>query len=170
MLIWCWPTVFDVGPALNQHCVNASCLLHGYILITQYIVHNDTFGGRDYYNNHLKREAQQIRDIKPMLGQCCPTVYDVGPTLTQHMSNVCWEGHQIILQLESCSVSRCLNKKTLFVTKRNSWTTTTALTKVESCLNPQWNVFWALLVKQTFCFIGRIVLCKVKDSKSFLEK
>ena len=28
--------------------------------------------------------AQQTRHIDPMLDQCWPTVYDVGPTLFQH--------------------------------------------------------------------------------------
>ena len=27
MLFYCWPTVFDVGPTLKQHCFNISCLL-----------------------------------------------------------------------------------------------------------------------------------------------
>ena len=27
MLVQCWATVYDVGPTLNQHSVNASCLL-----------------------------------------------------------------------------------------------------------------------------------------------
>ena len=25
ILFYCWPTVYDVGPALKQHWVNASC-------------------------------------------------------------------------------------------------------------------------------------------------
>ena len=32
--------------------------------------------------------THQTRDIEPMLGQCCPAVYDVGPTFTQHWFNV----------------------------------------------------------------------------------
>ena len=27
MLDQCWPTVYDVGPTLDQHCVDVSCLL-----------------------------------------------------------------------------------------------------------------------------------------------
>ena len=32
--------------------------------------------------------AQQTRDIEPMLVQCWPALYDVGPTLNQHLFNV----------------------------------------------------------------------------------
>ena len=32
MLFQCWPTVFDAGPALKQHRVNAPCLLGRAIL------------------------------------------------------------------------------------------------------------------------------------------
>ena len=27
LLVQCWLTVYDVGPTLNQHWINASCLL-----------------------------------------------------------------------------------------------------------------------------------------------
>ena len=27
MLVYCWATVCDAGPALNQHCVNVKCLM-----------------------------------------------------------------------------------------------------------------------------------------------
>ena len=30
MLLQCWSTVFDAGPTLKQHWVNASCLLGTY--------------------------------------------------------------------------------------------------------------------------------------------
>ena len=30
--------------------------------------------------------AQQTRDIEPMLVQCWPAVYDIGPTINQHGS------------------------------------------------------------------------------------
>ena len=26
-LVYCWPTVYDVGPTVNQGCANVSCLL-----------------------------------------------------------------------------------------------------------------------------------------------
>ena len=28
-LVYCWPTVYDGGPTVNQRCVNVSCLLGG---------------------------------------------------------------------------------------------------------------------------------------------
>ena len=27
MLVYCWPTVYDAGPTINQHCFNVLCLL-----------------------------------------------------------------------------------------------------------------------------------------------
>ena len=35
-----------------------------------------------------KITTQQTRDVKPMLFQCWPTVFDVGPTIKQHWFNV----------------------------------------------------------------------------------
>ena len=60
MLIWCWPTVYDVVPASTQHWFNASCL----------------FG------------TQWARDIDLMVGQFWSTIYDAGPTLDKHWTNV----------------------------------------------------------------------------------
>ena len=58
--------------------------------------------------------SQQTRDIEPMLGQCLPAVYDVGPTLTQHwcegsflVTTVCWlfSASQWSMWRVSCSVA-----------------------------------------------------------------
>ena len=35
-----------------------------------------------------KEPTQQTRDIELMLFQCWPAVYDIGPTLNQHLFNV----------------------------------------------------------------------------------
>ena len=34
-----------------------------------------------------KLPTRQKRDVDPMMGQCCSTVYDGGATLPQHCSN-----------------------------------------------------------------------------------
>ena len=42
MLFQCWPTVFDAGPTLKQHWVNASCLLGIYYFIHSFIQSSNT--------------------------------------------------------------------------------------------------------------------------------
>ena len=67
-LIYCWPTVYDVGPTVNQRRTNVSCFL-----------------GR--------QNTQQTRGIHPMLFQCWASVEDGGPTLKQHCHPMlfrCW--------------------------------------------------------------------------------
>ena len=46
--------------------------------------------------------SQPTRDAEPMLGQCCPAVYDVGTALTQHWFNVsCLLGGQWLYHIIS---------------------------------------------------------------------
>ena len=39
MLFKCWPTVFDIGPTLTQHWVNAPCLLGSSARGADYFIH-----------------------------------------------------------------------------------------------------------------------------------
>ena len=38
VLVWCWASAADGGPALDQHWVNISCLLGRYSLFDQFLV------------------------------------------------------------------------------------------------------------------------------------
>ena len=51
------------------------------------------------------QQSNTQRDVKPMLGWCCPIVYDAGPTSTQHWFNVpC----MLSLVLDGCHQDRSL--------------------------------------------------------------
>ena len=51
------------------------------------------------YLRDLTQPSQQTRDFLPMVGQCWVTVYDVGPTLSQH-----WVKVPCLLGNNQCSV------------------------------------------------------------------
>ena len=79
MLIYCWPTACDVGPAVNQHLFNISCLLVMIINRTTCTMWPAWINQLDHHVN-----GSDTRHIHPMLNQCRVTIVDGGPTLTQH--------------------------------------------------------------------------------------
>ena len=76
MLVYCWPAVCDVGPALSQHWVSVSFSLDIPV------------------NFALCLPCQQTRDIDSILYQCLSIVYNAGPTLVENCVDVscCWVG------------------------------------------------------------------------------
>ena len=51
--------------------------------------------------------SQHTRDIEPMLAQCCPAVYDVGPTLSQHRFTVsCSPGYFVAITSNSYDMGK----------------------------------------------------------------
>ena len=73
-----WINVGSTSQTVDQHWTNVSCFLTG-----------GEHAKRKHWDPGLTTSlSQQSRDVEPMLGQCWPAVYDVGPTLTQHWSNV----------------------------------------------------------------------------------
>ena len=65
MLVYCWASVVDDGPTLNQHWLNVSCLL----------------GIARIPPKNVKSFPQQTRDVETMLFKCCVSVVDCGHTL-----------------------------------------------------------------------------------------
>ena len=53
MLVHCWPAVYDVGPTLNQHCCNVSCLL-GIYQPNSYSIH--TY----FYSENTRRSPNLV--------------------------------------------------------------------------------------------------------------
>ena len=66
MLTQCWARVVDDGPILNQHCVNASCLLG--------------------YHQHSKPEDTMRRSNVVLM--FWSNIVDSWPTIKQHVVNV----------------------------------------------------------------------------------
>ena len=78
ILVQCWAIDLNAGSTLTRDWVNVSCLLGG--LSFRW----DQNGGYFF----ACWTAQQPRNVGPMLNQRWATVYDAGPTLAQHRTNV----------------------------------------------------------------------------------
>ena len=74
MLLVTWPTVFDAGPAINQHWANASFLLEFYNEYRYPVLYIDNF---------------PVQNICITVVQCWTNVEDVRPTLYKCYTNVC---------------------------------------------------------------------------------
>ena len=97
MLVYCWASVSDAGPTLNQHSVSVSCLPE--CLCVVFIVKDSGIGCLSSFSVTVAPQppqsllewgiqSQPMRDIQPLLVQCWDSVVSAGPTLNQQRFNV----------------------------------------------------------------------------------
>ena len=109
MLLQCWPTVYDVGPILSQHCVNESCLLGCCVCCLHVRQDQKIFPSPHFTNSYDPaiiegkwfdnlviawtpacdcKKSQRTQDVESMLVYRWSTVCDAGPTVNKHRFTV----------------------------------------------------------------------------------